>query len=115
MASTGLSGPFKLSTKEIEAAVKSKSPGTYALGYTKDGTFYVDYVGRADVDVKVRLMDHATEAKSTEFKYGYNSTAEAAFAKECQLFHDFPNTRNKVHPARPTGSKAKCPVCSIFD
>jgi hypothetical protein len=113
MPSTGLSGPYTLSGERILATVTSNgSPGAYALGDSRsDGTFVVRYVGRSDSDIAARLQDWVGSYK--QFKFGYLSTAEAAFAKECNLYHDFgpEGLDNTVHPAKPTGSKSKCPRC----
>lgn len=113
MASTGLSGPFDLDLDTIDRVVTKKSAGAYAVGNTADGVFYVSYVGRADYDLNDRLKDHVGTA--SEFKADYFSSAEEAFEKECRLYHDFSTKRNKVHPARPKGSNATCPCCTIFD
>lgn len=113
MASSGLRGPFPLTNESIGNNVTRKSPGAYALGSSKDGTFYIYYVGRADVSVASRLHDHV--GKYDRFKYEYYGSAKAAFEKECRLYHDFEPRDNKVHPARPAGSGWKCPVCKVFD
>jgi len=112
MAASGLTGPYPLTNADIDANVTSVSSGAYALGYTKDNTFYIDYVGRSDVDLAKRLKDHVGKYK--RFKYGYFSTAKAAFEKECRLYHDFSPKDNDIHPARPSGSGWECPVCKVF-
>lgn len=113
MANSGLSGPYTLSGPEILAKVTSNgNPGAYALGSTRisDNVFLISYVGRSDTDIAARLQDWVGSYK--QFKFGYFSTAEAAFAKECNLYHDFsPGLDNTVHPAKPGGSKSKCPRC----
>jgi hypothetical protein len=112
MASTGLSGPYTLSGDKILTTVTSNgNPGAYALGHTNsDNTFIVSYVGRSDTDIAARLQQWVGSYK--QFKFGYLPTAEAAFAKECYLYHDFsPGLDNTVHPAKPTGSKSNCPYC----
>jgi hypothetical protein len=53
--------------------------------------------------------------KYKRFKYGYASSAKAAFEKECKLYHDFEPRDNEVHPARPAGTNWECPRCPIFD
>lgn len=113
MAKSGLSRAYPLSKSQIDKVVSETSPGAYALGETRDGTFYISYVGRSDDDVNDRLKDHV--GKHKEFKYRYYSTVEAAFEKECRLYHDFEPPENKVHPARPAGKDWKCPVCDVFD
>lgn len=113
MPSSGLRGSFPLTQTGIAENITKKSPGAYALGYTKGDSFYIDYIGRSDVDVANRLKDHI--GKYSRFKFEYYSSAKAAFEKECRLFHDWDPKDNNVHPARPSGSEWKCPVCRIFD
>jgi hypothetical protein len=116
MAESGLSGPFALTTQGVQAAVPSTSPGAYALGKTNDkGAFVIHYVGRADADLRARLLGHV-KAWYPQFKASYFGSAKAAFEKECQLFHSFGETAldNKIHPARPEGSNWKCLRCKNF-
>ena len=113
MTASGLRGSFPLTSEGISNNVTRTSAGAYALGYTKNELFYVDYVGRADANVAGRLRDHVGKYK--RFKYEYYDSPKAAFMKECRLYHDFNPHDNKVHPARPAGSGWKCPVCRVFD
>src|SRR5580698_2657527 len=103
MASSGLGGPHSLTSTGIANSVLRKSAGTYALGKTINGTFKIHYVGRSDDDVACRLQQHTTKWYP-EFKFGYSGSAQAAFEKECQLYHDFNPPDNDVHPARPAGT-----------
>lgn len=115
MASSGLSGPYSLTSAGIASAVTSTSAGAYALGKTADdGVFHIHYVGRSDDDVAGRLQSHVTKWYP-QFKFGYFSSPKAAFVKECRLYHDFDPVDNKVHPARPTNANWSCPVCTLFD
>lgn len=118
MASLNMEGPYVFTSTEIDKVVTRKSPGNYALGYTKDdGTFVVQYVGRSDVDVNQELKARLN-SKYKKFKYSYATSPKAAFEKECQNYHDFGGSDsldNKNHPARPSGSNWKCPVCTVFD
>lgn len=113
MPSTGLQGPFNLTTTGIDKAVTRTSPGAYALGAVRDDTFYINYVGRSDTDVNDRLKDHV--GSYAKFKFDYFGSAKAAFQKECRLYHDFDPQDNKVHPARPPGSGWTCPRCAVFN
>ena len=112
-ATLNMVGPFNLTEAEIDKQVTKKSPGNYALGDVRDGTFYVDYVGRADVDLNKRLKDWVGKYK--QFKYSYAASAQAAFEKECNNYHDFKPPHNVIHPARPENSKSKCPRCNALD
>jgi len=115
MPSSGLSGPFNLTSIGVSTNVTKKSPGAYALGtVSADGTFNIAYVGRSDDDVAGRLQQHTPEAY-THFKFDYFPSAKAAFEKECRLYHDFKPRDNKVHPDRPKNANWSCPVCTIFD
>ncbi len=115
MPTTGFDGgPFSLTAETIKSVVTTKSPGAYALGYSKNSTFYIKYVGRSDDNLANRLNDWVGHYQ--EFKAGYLSSAKMAFEKECHLYHDFsPGLDNKVHPARPTNSNWGCPRCRNFD
>ncbi|MCP5371093.1 MAG: hypothetical protein H6907_05105 [Hyphomicrobiales bacterium] len=112
MANSGLRGSYPLTNESIKEYVSRTSAGAYALGYVKDNSFYVGYVGRSDNDVAARLHSHIGRYK--RFKYEYYGSAKAAFEKECRIYHDFSPGGNKVHPDRPNGSGWKCPVCNIF-
>lgn len=117
MPSTGLSGPYTLTSENIDLFVSVLSPGAYALGRTDaNGVFNVEYVGRSDTDLNSRLKNWV--GKYNQLKYGYFSPALAAFEKECHLYHDFGGDKgslnNDIHPQRPQGSNWTCPVCSIF-
>ena len=112
MASSGLKGSFVLTDDKIDEEITQTSAGAYALGYTTDSTFTIEYVGRSDTDVNDRLHDHVGKYK--RFKYDYFSSPKAAFEKECCLWHDFNPRDNKVHPARPAGTNWKCPRCDAL-
>ena len=114
MASSGLIGPFRLDPRTISVEITRTSAGTYALGEVRsDGGFYIYYVGRSDTDVGNRLLDHA--GKYPAFKYGYSSSPQAAFEKECELYHNFGPPDNTLHPDRPKNSGWKYPHCRQFD
>ena len=103
MANTGLLGPYRLTFDAIDAAVTQTSPGVFALGHADPGgRFCVNHVGRSDADVKIKLRDFI--GSDSLFKYGYFPSSEAAFQKECALFHDVRPPRNLVHPGRPKGT-----------
>lgn len=115
MASLNMNGPFDLTVEKIDEEIIKTSAGNYALGYMKEDTFIVQYVGRADKDLNKRLKDWV--GKYIKFKYSYASSPKDAFEKECKNYHDFGENKldNKIHPDRPDGSSWECPVCDIFD
>ena len=113
MTKTGLSGPYRLNFDSIDGLVTRKSAGVYALGHADAaGRFCVNHIGRADADLRARLLD--TIGSEALFKYGYYSCTRAAFEKECELFHDINPAGNRVHPGRPRGTRWECPRCRIF-
>jgi hypothetical protein len=113
MTRTGLAGPYRLSFDEIDAALTRTSAGVYALGYPDtEGRFCINHIGRADKDLRARLME--TIGSDVLFKYGYFSSAKTAFEKECELFHDIRPPGNRIHPDRPRGTQLECPRCRIF-
>ena len=115
MANLNMNGPYSFDKETINDVITRTSAGNFSLGYVDNSTFYVLYVGRADSDVKERLLQHLGE-KYTEFKFSYATSPKNAFEKECQNYHDFNPRDNIIHPDRPSNSKDwKCPVCDIFD
>lgn len=119
MPSLNMQGPYRLSTEKIDEVITRTSPGNYALGYVRDNTFYVCYVGRSDTDVNGRLKEWVgKKPKYTHFKFSYATSPKAAFEKECRNYHDFGGSDvldNDYHPQRPEGTNWKCPICNIFD
>jgi hypothetical protein len=117
MENTGLAGPYILSVDRIDAVVTRASPGIYALDRTdKNDAFYISCIGRSDVDVAARLKTYVG-GRYKYFKFRYSASAQAAFAKECTLYHDFNPPDNHTHPDRPRGTNWKCPVfgCDAVD
>jgi len=112
--STGLKDSFSLDAETIDDQVTKTSSGVYALGTKKGNIFHVHYVGRSDVDVKAELKDCVGRYDRFKFDYTDPYSSDAAFLKECQLFHDFGGTEGKLdnqhHPERPSGD-VSCPIC----
>ena len=115
MAYSGLSGPYTLTSENIDLVVTKVLPGAYTLGYTdQQGIFIIQYVGRSDNSLNERLKTWVGKGYS-QFKCAYFSSPKEAFEKECTLYHDFGNNgNNKEHPARPENSYWLCPICSFF-
>jgi hypothetical protein len=108
-------GPHPLTDTGVTLAVTSTSPGAYALGRMGEhGVFYIFYAGRSDDDVADRLKKHVA-APYPQFFFGYYPSAEAAYKKECWLYHTFRPADNKVHPAKPKNSWLACPECGYSD
>ncbi|HTW63155.1 MAG TPA: hypothetical protein VME17_01010 [Bryobacteraceae bacterium] len=113
MAQNGLRGPFVLSDRVIDQEVSHICPGAYVLEDSSDLVhFQTVYVGRSDTDVNNQL--HVYVGLYKRFSYQCCASAQAAFEKECALFHDFDPRDNPIHPQRPAQTHWECPRCSLF-
>lgn len=116
MPSLEMKGPYVYSSAKIDEVVTQTSAGNYALGYSKEGKFRVQYVGRSDNNVNEELKVKLN-GKYDKFKFSYASSPKEAFEKECRNYHDFgakEKLANENHPDRPNDADWKCPVCNIF-
>ncbi|MBA4171802.1 MAG: hypothetical protein C0511_03890 [Hyphomicrobium sp.] len=112
MMNTELSGPYRLVYDEITFFVRTASKGVYMLGQQgQSNRFLVSYVGAGFTDVRSELLDRIGTASM--FKLQLTPSADAAFSKQCDLFHQFQPSGNFVHPERPRGSSAQCPYCAL--
>ncbi len=61
MPSTGLDGPYSLTTDEVSSLIEEGKTGSYALSATESGTFTIHYVGRSDEDLRAgnNILDTA--------------------------------------------------------
>ena len=111
-----MKGPYELNTAVINAKVNRKSPGNYILGRKNcEGRFLAGYVGRSDSDIAAFLKSRVAMTKQLLFKFSYANSPEAAFKKECKLYHGLSALGNHSHPTRPKGTTWRCPRCGIFD
>ncbi|UCE96165.1 MAG: hypothetical protein JSV51_00720 [Candidatus Bathyarchaeota archaeon] len=114
MPYTGLKGPFSLNEKIIESAV-SVTPGVYALGYIEiGGDFIPKYVGRSDVNINQSLKEWVNTEYS-KFKFECCDSAEAAFARECRLYHDWKEQLNNQEHPKKLDTRWKCPCCELYE
>ena len=108
-----LRGPLALKDHVIDEEISQESPGAYVLEESRDlVSFHVAYVGRSDRDINNQLHVHVGSYK--RFQYEYCSSAEEAFQKECNLYHDLEPRDNPVHPRRQPGTAWKCPRCKLL-
>lgn len=114
MATMNLQGPYRLTYDAIQSKVTLATPGVFALGYSgPDDIFYVNYIGRADKDLRARLRDFI--GSDSGFKFRALNSAEDAFRRECELFHAFRPPGNRIHPCRPALTTWCCPRCGLLD
>ena len=109
----GISAAYPLTSPEVSARVSANAIGVYMLTRAESGIFYVHYVGRSDDDLRRRLLQWVG-GEYRGFQFEYHETVQAAFEKECSLYHEFagPQGRlgNSSHPQRPFGDPWPCPV-----
>lgn len=97
-----MNGPHELSNNQIDKVVKKGSIGNYALGYSKNSSFYVKYVGRSDDDLNSRLKKWV--GKYDQFKFSYANSPQGAYEKELRNFNDFggiDKLDNEITPDKP--------------
>ena len=113
MASLHMSGPYPLTTEDIDNRIPIGSIGNYAYGYLDEkNVFRVQYVGRSDTDLNDRIKHGVGQYKL--YKFSLAETVKDAFEKECRNYHDFGENRsldNAIHPDKPENKNYKCPVC----
>lgn len=110
MTTPRLYGPFQLTEPGIDAYLVAGSSGVYALGYSRDDLFIISYLGRADGDLRTDLKTHV-HGPYPQFKFAYAYSAEDAFRKQCELFHECVGLENDGHPRPPHGLDLVCPCC----
>jgi len=106
-----LRGSFPLDEQTINEQVNPGYPGVYALGYLREKTFLIQSIGRSDTNINAQLKEHV--GKYDRFKFSLSASPEDTFIKECELYHSFTGTKDKIpHPGKPQGSSRGCPLCS---
>jgi hypothetical protein len=76
------------------------------------------YVGRSDSCIRHRLTQHPHLGRATHFTWDPSGNAMAAFLTESAWYHRLngrPAFLNRIHPARPTDNRRRCPFCDRGD
>lgn len=99
----------------IDELIPPDTIGNYILGYrVGKSEIQIRYVGRSDTDLNRRLHEHLEDPYDA-FMFNTQNTPEEAYIEECWNWHgcDGPQGRleNKIHPDKPEGCEATCPVC----
>ena len=118
MAYLDMKGPCTLTKDEIQKVIRKKTPGNFALGYVDEhNIFVVQYIGRADEDLRVELYKWVGNGYR-DFKFSMTNNHKFAFLKECKNYHEFGESnklKNSIHPKRKAGSDWLCPICDIYN
>lgn len=108
---------YNLTEEEVDRHVVYGLAGVYLLlkFNTELGRYDVQYVGRSDSNLNVRLKQHCSEGYDA-FRFEYAFSSEAAYQGECTYYHhyngDIGLLDNKSHPDLPDGvSGVVCPIC----
>lgn len=108
---------YNLTEEEVDRHVVYGLAGVYLLlkFNTELGRYDVQYVGRSDSNLNVRLKQHCSEEYGA-FRFEYAFSAEEAYRKECSYYHFFGGNQvldNEYHPDAPKGlaEKVFCPYC----
>lgn len=110
MPNLNMNGPYNFNLDTINKIISEKKIGNYALGKSNsEGLLTISYVGRSDGDLKAELIARLDTHKHPHFKFSYASSVKEAFETECNNYHDFTPSENKIHPAKPEGTNLKCP------
>jgi hypothetical protein len=105
-----LNDPKALTPENVDAAIRTKTPGFYVLGTMGDNKLMtVSYVGRSDDDLAGKLKRHAGNYPA--FAFGTAESALLAYQGECRLYHALKPSKNVLHPIRKASAEWACPVC----
>lgn len=104
---------YKLSPWIIRILIPSGTIGTYILYEINNESICLPvYIGRSDIDLRNRLMQHALNYRAHFFEFMIQSSPENAYIVECSLYHALGNNiRNIIHPDKPNGIEILCPFC----
>lgn len=104
----------KLTPNGVRQVVPSDVTGFYRLGFIRNGKFRTLYFGRSDSDLQQRLLTHAGKGWYDHFTFEVTNTIGEAYRLECRDWHlHGDRLRNHIHPARPDGTKKRCPYCGL--
>jgi len=105
-------GPIHLARADVEARLPAAGPGVYALGHARpqEGAVFISWVGRADGDLRDRVLGHVG-GRYTACFWLPTATAEEAWRAECELWHEMGGEEldSDLHPVPP--GDLPCPVC----
>lgn len=105
-----MTGPYLYGSASIDAQVRHRTIGNYALGNMRADGFIPYYVGRSDTDLNQELKSYIGEKMYSHFMFSYAASAREAYQKECKNYHEFVRQlTNEAHPAKPAGASYSCP------
>ena len=105
----------QLNRTEITTAIERNIIGNYWLGnYLPNEEFLAEYVGRSDICLQNRLIQHANSAKYEAFIVKPSRSIKEAFEIECREYHMLhAGLSNAIHPRMPRHYPIPCPYCDF--
>jgi hypothetical protein len=99
-AALEMEGPYPFIWAGLAIAPRLEKPGTYALGYVRDGGFRPGYLGWADGDLHVELRRRlSTHADYSHFMFSYAPDSQAAREKHRRQYEQLRHyLEKKVSP-----------------
>ena len=99
-AALEMEGPYPFMWAGVAIAPRLEKPGTYALGYVRDGGFRPGYLGRADDDLHAELRRRlSTHAHYSHFMFSYAPDSQAALEKHRRQYEQLRHyLEKKVSP-----------------
>lgn len=104
--------PFYALTDEMIANhIADSFIGIYYLAVMQNESHTIKYVGRSDINLKRRLLQHAARGAYQFFSIEETETIFEAFQLECREWHRIEGLDNKIHPDAPSRLPYVCPYC----
>lgn len=105
---------IRLNVINVKKHVPRNATGVYFLASKSDKGFIIKYIGRSDLRLRARLLQHAKVKKYEYFSFQITDTILEAYRIECREYHNaIPFLDNKIHPRKPKNLDYKCPYCNL--
>lgn len=114
MARSKMAGPYLLSRNSISELKLHGIIGNYALGFSRNGLFYIQRIEMAEKSIGHELEKWLLNYD--QFKFKPAETITEAYLKVCRDFHQFTKSNdldNLKHPIMPEILNIECPVCGL--
>ena len=105
---------IKLTETNVKKQVPKNATGVYFLASKENNRFIIRYIGRSDLRLRERLLQHTRNKKYEYFSFQVTKTILEAYRIECREYHnavDFLD--NKIHPRKPKNLDYRCPYCNL--
>ena len=105
---------IRLTVINVKKYVPRNATGVYFLATKGSNGFIIRYIGRSDLKLRSRLLQHAGAKKYRYFSFQITETILEAYRIECREYHNAVSfLDNKIHPRKPKNLDYKCPYCNL--